>query len=339
MATIGELGEFGLIEKLVARLGEPRPDTVIGAGPDDTAVLRLPNRRLQLATIDTQVEGVHFRRGGASAHDVGRKLAAVNLSDIAAMGGSPTHALATLSAPADLDAEWALDLVSGVAEELSRWGADLVGGNIARHEGLVIDLALLGEVEPDHLLLRSGARPGDVVMVTGGLGGAAAGLALLDAPTAGTVSSVVEAAHRGEVRSRLRTPEPRLAVGAIIRNMGATACLDISDGLASDVGHLCNQSGIGVRIRAASLPISAATRAVAAALGSDAVTWAVSGGEDYELLFTVRADCADELAATVWRDTGVPVTAIGWANEGPERVLVQPDDSEGPLAGGWRHFG
>jgi len=337
-ATIGALGEFPLIDRIVARLGPPRATTVVGAGPDDTAVLRLPGGRLQLATIDSQVAGVHFVPDRTRPEDIGRKAAAVNLSDIAAMGGRPTHALAALAAPPDLAADFALRLVDGLAAELARWGADLVGGNLTRHDALVLDVALLGEVEPEGLLLRSGARPGDKVLVTGDLGGAAAGLALLMAEgDAGNERLHPEA--RAAVLARQRTPEPRLTVAPLLGPVGVTAAIDISDGLAADAGHLCDRSGVGVRIDAVRLPIAASTRAVAAALRRDPLAWAVEGGEDYELLFTVPPERANALAAGFGLETGVPITVIGTITADPARVLVLPGGAERPLAGGWRHFG
>jgi thiamine-monophosphate kinase len=345
MSTIGEVGEFGLIERLVGRLGPGRADTVIGAGHDDAAVLRRPDGRLQLATIDTQVAGVHFRlapvdtpaRARDRARRVGRRTAAINLSDIAAMGGVPTHALATLVAPPDLAAEWALAVIDGLAGELARWGADLVGGNLARGDGVVLDLALLGEVAQEQLLLRSGARPGDVLLVTGDLGGAAAGLAL--ETDDGGADARPAAGHREAVLARLHAPEPRLSVAPLLAPLGATAAIDVSDGLAGDAAHLCARSGAGANVDAGRLPIADSTRAVAAALACDPAAWAIGGGEDYELLFTAPAPCAEALIEEVRRATGIPVTAIGTITEEPGCRLVLPDGAVVPLSGGWRHFG
>jgi thiamine-monophosphate kinase len=334
--SIGDVGEFGLIDRITVRLGAGRGDTVVGAGLDDAAVLRLPDGRLQLATMDTLVAGVHFTWERFGARDVGRKAAAINLSDIAAMGGTPTHALATLAAPPDLAADVALDLVDGLVTELARWGADLVGGNLTRHDRVVLDVALLGEVDPERLLLRSGARPGDVVLVTGDLGGAAAGLALM---AGGPESAAIGSAQSQTALDRQRAPEPRLTVAPLLRPLGATAAIDVSDGLAADLGHLCERSGVGVRLEAARLPVSDATRAVADALGLRALDLALGGGEDYELLFTADPARVDALVNTVVRATGTPVAVIGTVTAARERVVVLQDGSAEPLAGGWRHFG
>ncbi len=335
-ATVGQVGEFPLIDRIVTRLGPSRADTVVGAGSDDTAVLRLPDGRLQLATIDTQVAGVHFLSDHFAPEDIGRKAAGVNLSDIAAMGGTPTHALAALAAPENLAVEFVLRLVDGLAGELQRWGVDLVGGNLARHDGLVLDLALLGEVDEDRLLLRSGAKPGDAVLVTGHLGASAAGCALL--VTEQDVTHVPPE-HRQAVLARHRWPEPRLEVAPLLGPAGATAAIDVSDGLAADAGHLCARSGVGMRVEAVALPIAPATRVVAEALGIDVLTLALTGGEDYELVFTVPALLAESLADHIQGETGVPVTRIGTVTAEGTRALVGPAGVERPLSGGWRHYG
>jgi thiamine-monophosphate kinase len=348
--TIGDLGEFPLIERITARLGPAHPDTVVGAGPDDTAVLRLPNGRYQLATIDSLVAGIHFTLERFQPEDIGRKAAAINLSDIAAMGGRPTHAMASMAAPRDLPAMAALGIVDGLVGELARWGADLVGGNLTRHTGVVLDVAVLGEVSHEQLLLRRSARPGDAVMVTGLLGGAAAGLALLQhgdplAPAFGGL----DPADRFMVIARQLTPEPRLAVapllgplgahGRALAEAGAHAAIDVSDGLAADAGHICAQSRVGMRIEAARLPIDPAAARVGEAMGLDVFAWALAGGEDYELLFTADPLRADALARAVTNATGISVTAIGVVTADPARTLVLADGRSVPLAGGWRHFG
>lgn len=336
--TVGDLGEFTLIDRIVARLGPQRADTVVGAGPDDTAVLRLPGGRLQLATIDSQVAGVHFVPGRTPPAWIGHKAAAINLSDIAAMGGSPTHALAVLAAPPETPAGDALAIVDGIAAELARWGADLVGGNLTRGPAVTVDLALLGEVDPAGLLLRSGARPGDAVLVTGDLGAAAAGLAVLLAEIEGRVLTVTTA-DRDAVVQRQQRPSPRLEVAPLLGRAGATAAIDISDGLAADAGHIARQSGVGLRIDAERLPVAEATRRAAAALGADPLHWAGGGGEDYELFFTARPEAAADLVARVADATGVAVTRIGVVTAETRTVLRLPDGSERLLAGGWRHFG
>lgn len=335
--TIADLGEFGLIDRLLAVLPPARGDTIVGAGDDDTAVLRLPGGRLQLATLDTLVAGVHFRADAISPGDLGRRLAAVNLSDIAAMGGRPTHALAGLVAPTDLAADYAVAIVRGLASALREHGADLVGGNVARGEGLVLDLALLGEVDEERLLLRSGARPGDRVLVTGALGGAAAARALSDRPDGTPVPDVdpllLEAARR-----RLRAPEARLNVAGRLGPLGATAAIDVSDGLAADLGHVCDRSGVGMELHAAAVPVDPAALAIGEAIGADARAWALGGGEDYELVVTAPEPAVPGLRRSA-EESGVPLTAIGRIRSDGARFVAWPDGSRSELEGGWRHFG
>ncbi len=333
---ISDVGEFDLIARIVERLGPGRSDTVVGAGLDDTAVMRRDDGLLQLFTIDSQVSGVHFTLDGFAPEDVGRKLAASNLSDVAAMGGSPTHAVAALCAPADLGVDFVMRMMDGLVSELSRWGAELVGGNLARSDRLVVDLALLGQVEEKQLLLRSGAQPGDAVLVTGHVGAAAAGMALM---TAEHDPSGLPPEHRQDVLARQRWPEPRLEIGALLGERGGTAAIDVSDGLAADLGHICDASGVGVRIEASRLPISPATRAIAEALDLDLNSLALEGGEDYELVFTARPESIDELRRAIASVSRVPISTIGSVTAKPERVLTRESGAEQPLGGGWQHFG
>lgn len=332
---VGDLGEFPLIDRLAGRLGGYGEDVVVGIG-DDVAVLRISDDRYLLATCDVQVAGVHFLPGVATPYQIGRKAAAINLSDIAAMGGTPRHFLVSLILPKDTEVVFADGLYDGLVEECRRYGVDVVGGNIARDDRVVIDLFLLGEVTPERLLLRSGARPGDQVLVTGRLGDSGAGLRLLLDPELS-----VPASHREMLVARHLTPTPRLPESAVIARLGtATAMIDLSDGLSSDIGHICDRSGVGVRLWAGRLPMSPAARRVAQLTDRPPWRLALEGGEDYELCFTAPPEAVDELVAAVERETGTPVTAVGEtlpAEEG--RRLVLPDNQEVPLAPrGWKHF-
>lgn len=332
---VRDLGEFGLIDRIARSLPPPGPGIVVGIG-DDVAVLRSSDRYL-LATCDIQVEGVHFLREKITPYQLGRKAVAINVSDIAAMGGVPRYLLVSLVLPKETEVEFVDGLYEGLREECGRWSAEIVGGNMAHSPGgVIVDLFLLGEVEPERLLRRSGARVGDRVLVTGTLGDSAAGLALLLRPEA-TAPDI----HREFVLRRHLTPAPRLWEGRAIARSGlATAAIDVSDGLASDIGHICETSGVGVRLWADAIPVSDAARAIAAAVGADLLEWALFGGEDYELLFTAPADRAEDLAHWVREETGTPVSIIGEvvpADQG--MTLVQADGSALPLRkGGWDHF-
>jgi thiamine-monophosphate kinase len=238
--------------------------------------------------------------------------------------------------PPETKVEYVDDLYRGMEEEASRYKVSIVGGNTARSPLLIVDLFLIGEIEPDFLLLRSGAREGDLVLVTGQLGDSAAGLALLL-----DRSLEVKEEHKRSVLKAHLTPIPRIEEGRAIAKSGvATAMIDISDGLASDIAHICESSGVGVRIWAEEIPISEATREVAKAAGKDPLDLALFGGEDYELLFTAPPERAEDVALFVRRETGMPVTAIGEvlpADEG--RTLLKGDGKTVFLeSGGWDHF-
>jgi len=332
---VGELGEFSLIERLAGRLGGYGADVVVGVG-DDVAVLRVTDDRYLLATCDAQVAGVHFLPDVVTPYQIGRKAAAINLSDIASMGGTPRHFLISLILPEDTEVAFIDAVYDGLVEESQRYGVDIVGGNVARSDRVVIDLCLLGEVMPDRLLLRSGARPGDQVLVTGRLGDSAAGLSLLLDPDLS-----VPVADGEMLVARHVTPTPRLPESAVVAGLGtATAMIDLSDGLSSDIGHICDQSRVGVRLWAERLPMSPAARRVAELAGSEPWRLALEGGEDYELCFTAPPGAVEELAAAVSQETGTPVTVVGEvlpADEG--RWLVLEDGQQVRLeAAGWDHF-
>jgi thiamine-monophosphate kinase len=324
-----------LIERLTARLGPLRPDVVIGAG-DDVAVIEIEPGRLQLATCDVQVAGEHFLPGRCDPRRLGRKVAAINLSDIAAAGGWPTHFLCSLVLPPETEVEFLDSLYDGLVEEATKWQADLVGGNISRGKQMVIELTLLGEAAKSDLLRRDGARAGEQVAVTGRLGSAAAGLALSRRPESRVTPTV-----GNEVLAAFETPTPRLAESRVLVETGGVgATIDVSDGLAADLGHLYRASGVGVHIEAAKLPVARATREVARSQGVDPLGWVLGGGEDYELLFTAPPARMEVLIESVVSQTGTPVTVIGEVvSEDLGRELVLPDGTRRPLeASGWRHF-
>ncbi len=336
---IRDLGEFGLIDRISRRLPPPGEGVVVGIG-DDVAVLRLgrdDTRSLLLATCDIQVEDVHFLRSRITPQQLGRKVVAINVSDIAAMGGLPRYLLVSLVLPKETEVAFVDGLYEGMQEECARWGVTIVGGNMAHSPaGIVVDVFLLGEVEPGFLLQRSGARVGDRVLVTGTLGDSAAGLTLILHPETECAPE-----HRRELLERHLVPAPRLPEGRTIARSGlATAMIDVSDGLASDIGHICEMSQVGVEIYAEALPISEAALALARSVGKDPREWALFGGEDYELLFTAPPDRAEELVLRVQEETGTRVSVVGEivpAEKG--RHLVRADGTHVPLqAGGWDHF-
>ena len=334
---VSQLGEFGLIARIAEVVGQASDDVVVGIG-DDAAVVRTRDNKYLIATCDIQVEGVHFLREKITPHQLGRKAVAINVSDIASMGGLPKQLWVSLVLPQDTAVEYVDALYEGMMEETGHCGADIVGGNIARSpSGLVVDTFLLGEVEPEYLLLRSGAKVGDLVLVTGHVGDSAAGLALVLNPEANC-----ERKHADRVLQAHLTPVPRLEEGRVIAESGiATAMIDVSDGTLADLGHICERSEVGARIWAEHLPLSDAARAVAEAVGKDPLEWALSGGEDYELLFTAPAGRAEELATLVHEETGTPVSVIGKIVPAKEGIKAVQESGEllSLKHGGWDHFG
>jgi len=336
LMKISALGEFPLIDRVTQRLPPYRKDVRVGVG-DDVAVLRLDDQTYQLATCDIQVEGAHFSRHSTTPYQLGRKAAAINLSDIAAKGGTPQHFLVSLALPPDTEVSWVDALYDGLREEASRYDADIVGGNMSQTDGpIVVDVFLLGQVRQEEVLLRSGARVGDLVLVTGWLGESAAGLALVLEPDLG-----VEREEAEQLLAAHFTPTPRVGEGrAIASRRRARAMIDLSDGLSSDIGHICARSSVGVRLWAKRLPVSAATRGVAELTGRLDWALALQGGEDYELCFTAPPEAERELAAAVKEATGTKVTCIGEVlSEEAGRWVQLPDGREIPLKReGWDHF-
>jgi thiamine-monophosphate kinase len=259
------VGEFGLIAAVTARL--PLTAAVLLGPGDDAAVVAAPDGRV-VATTDVLVEGVHFRRDWSSGYDVGRKAAAANLADVAAMGGVGTALLVGLAAPADLPLQWALDLADGLRDECVLVGAAVVGGDTVRSDQIVVSVTALGSV--DRWVTRSGARAGDLVVLAGRLGRSAAGLRLLQQGI--TQGPLVEAHRR---------PEPPYAAGPLLAAAGATSMCDVSDGLVSDVGHLATASQVAIDLDGAAL------RDVDVTLDD-----VLHGGEDHALVATVPAPVA-----------------------------------------------
>jgi thiamine-monophosphate kinase len=231
-ATARDVGEFGLIARVIDRL-TGSPAVLLGPG-DDAAVVATPDGRV-VATTDVLVEGVHFRRDWSSAYDVGRKAAAANLADVAAMGARGTALLVGLAAPADLPLQWSLDLTDGLRDEAAVVGASVVGGDVVRSDTLVISVTALGDLEGRAPVTRSGAQAGDVVVLAGQLGRSAAGLGLLR-----------DGEQEGELVDAHRRPAPPYDMGPVLAVAGATAMCDVSDGLVADLGHIARSSGVHI---------------------------------------------------------------------------------------------
>jgi thiamine-monophosphate kinase len=326
--SVAELGEWGVIAALAARL-PAGPLTSVGIG-DDAAVVGAPSGSV-VAAVDLLLEGRHFLRSWSSAYDVGVKAAARSLADIAAMGAVPTALLVGLAAPGTLPASWALELADGLAFEAGRAGAGVVGGDTARADSVLLSVTALGDLAGRPPVRRSGASPGDVVAVAGPLGYSAAGYALLTAGVTGLPE--LAAAHR--------RPAPPYAAGPEAALLGATAMIDVSDGLLADAGHVADASGVLVALESPRLalggPLAAAAALVPGAGASSSRTeaagspaslalhWALTGGEDHSLVATFPPAAA---LPPRWR-------VIGSVRSG-QGVTVDGTPCAGPA--GWEHF-
>lgn len=338
--SLRRLGERGLIRRIRRRGVAARdPGVEVGIG-DDTAVLAVPAGHRLLATTDLVIEDVHFRRASASPGDIGWKALAVNLSDIAAMGGSPRWALVALAVPADTDVDAVDAFYAGMEDAAAPHGVIVVGGDTsASPAGWIVNVTLLG-VHPGAPRLRSQARAGDAVAVTGTLGASAAGLFAIEmgidhARARGVAPGRLAEITRAHLRPRARVAEGRWLGQAA----GVHAMMDCSDGLAADLGHICRESGTGARVRLDRVPVAHAAIETGHALGQDARQWAVGGGEDYELLVTCDAEAADRLTAGLADATGTSLTVIGRI-EGPsgEVVFVDADGTPASMQPGYEHF-
>lgn len=335
--------EFELIARLTRSLPS-RPDIRQGVG-DDCAVLDVGGDMLLLATCDSQVEGVHFTFANSDPVDIGRKALAINISDIAAMGGEPRYALVSLILPArkSLRLEVLDGIYSGLRQEAEQFDVAIVGGNVAgtgeqENAPMVIDITLLGTVEHGHALLRSGAQVGDTLFVTGSPGDSAAGLFTLIHP-----DLPYEPQPRDSLRTIHRVPRPRVREGRILSQFVpqiVTAMLDISDGLSGDLRHICERSKVGASIKVAQLPQSFALRSIASLAGHDPLDWILNGGEDYELLFSVSPGHEGTVMSAVQAATGTAVTAIGTICPPEEGMrLVWPDGrAEVLVPKSWDHL-
>ncbi|MGE0028618.1 MAG: thiamine-phosphate kinase [Thermoleophilia bacterium] len=321
------MSELAIIERITAR-NPVRAGTLLGIG-DDAAVLDLRGRAV--VTHDMLVDGVHFRRATTGLRDLGWKALAVNLSDLAAMGAEPVAALVGLGLPAGALADGDIDdLYAGMDDLAAPLGVTVAGGDVTSSPVLVLGVTAVGRVVPGvEPVRRAGARRGDLLCVTGTLGAAAAGLRLLDEPA---LLPALQA--RGALVAAQRRPRPRLAAGRQLAHGGASAMMDLSDGLVLDARRLAAASGLRARIDLADLPVADGVAEVAAAAGIDAADLAAAGGEDYELLAALPPAAVDACRAAL----DVPLTVIGRLEAGSGVVLRAPDGAPWePGAGGWVH--
>ncbi|MGD0116339.1 MAG: thiamine-phosphate kinase [Dehalococcoidia bacterium] len=337
---VSELGEFGLIERIREELGAqqtaskalgPRSKLLIGIGDD--AALWQSNATAHLATTDTLVAGVHFPREVSGWEDLGWKAMTANISDIAAMGGTPEYALVTLALPADFLVEDVLTLYRGMSAAANEYGVLIAGGDVVRAAEAMISVALTGRASESQrgeplTLRRDEAKAGDLVAVSGSLGNAAGGLRLIleRVPCSPEASAYLR-------RAQLR-PRPHVELGQALLRAGVRCAIDISDGLAQDLRHVCEASAVGAVVRVKDIPVS---EHLARTFPGEALAMAVGGGEDYELLFTGAAAVVDRVRSRF----ATPITVIGSLVEDAERRVRFFDEGGQEVSfasGGWDHF-
>ncbi|HEX4305036.1 MAG TPA: thiamine-phosphate kinase [Solirubrobacterales bacterium] len=334
------MGEFELLALLRERLPAAGPRVRLGSGDD--AAVTVPGGAVA-TSVDALVEGVHFRRETASPRQIGRKALSTALSDLAAMGAAAGEAYVWLGAPEGMDEAELLEVGEGLAAVASETGTTIAGGDLTRAPVLGLAVTVTGHAErPEDLVTRGGARPGDTLVVTGELGGATAGLALIEDPALAAAAFGAAEPVDGELRERrsgerldlatadaLRRrqldPTPRLAAGQALAAAGATAMIDVSDGLAGDAGHLATASSAFLLINAEAIPIAPGVVAVAAAIDGDPLELAAAGGEDYELLATLPPEAVAP-ARKALAALNLPLTAVGKveaATDGPPRAELR----------------
>lgn len=334
-----ELGEFGLIARWGSRLHFRSPNVKIGIG-DDCAVYECAGDKYQVVTADALLEKVHFNLATISAEQLGRKALSVNISDVAAMGGIPVLALISLGIPRKLTVKFLDAFYDGLDQVSRKYGVELAGGDtVASPELFYINVTVLGEARKDRLFTRRGARPGDKILVTGSLGDSALGLKLLRSPRRHWSAT---GRDKKAVIEKHLDPEPRMAESRMLAGSDAeiTSMIDISDGLVQDLGHICAASGVGADLYAGALPQSAALKRICGRNRLDCMEFVLSGGEDYELLFTTTPEDVKKITERSQK-AEAPMTVIGEIVPEPGKLsLVAENGRREPIRRprGYDHF-
>lgn len=328
--TLKDIGEFGLIKKIRTWNAVSRPEVVRSIG-DDVAVIDIGTKAL-LITTDILIEDIHFERSWIAPYDLGKKALAVNLSDLAAMGGTPKYFLVSIGLPKTLPLSFISLLYRGLKEEAKRFQVDLIGGDTSRSPKIIINICLIGEGRMGNLLFRNGARVGDDLYVSGTLGDAALGLKILQ-------DKRLTKKPNGLIAKHL-SPIPRIELGqALARDHVASSMIDISDGLLHDISHILEESRVGARIWEDSIPLSDLYRRWIGRYSKAPYRIALSGGEDYELLFTASPKKRTKISS-ISRSLNIPITCVGqilYEKEGVQ--LIGRDSKEIPLNRlGFDHF-
>lgn len=328
---VGGLGEEALLKELRRLFAAAGSRVPVGIG-DDAAVLDCLTGKQAVWSTDLLVENVHFKKQWQTPRQLGRKCLAVNLSDIAAMGAAPSFALLSIACPPDTEVDYILELAQGVADMAISEGVAVVGGDTtASTGGIIVSVSVGGYVESGAALLRSGAAVGDSILVTGNLGSAAGGMRLIRDGEAGAYP---------ELTAAFLEPAPRLKAGLAAVEVGATSMTDISDGLASDLRHICEESSVGAVVETGALPSSHELVDAAVRFGWDREAMMLSGGEDYELLFTLPGNIAEQVKQVIAHASGQPATIIGEIMPREYGVQLIGRDGSGREmpAHGYEHF-
>ena len=328
---LSDIGEFGVISSIRSDLKGFQKEVIVGIG-DDTAAIEVSGENLLLFTSDTLVEDIHFKWDYASPFQVGWKALVVNISDIAAVGGNPTHCLVSLALPADTDRIVVREVYQGLKKAASRYRVGIVGGDTVRAPSFIITVSLLGEVKRKNIVLRSGAKPGDLIYVTGQLGSSGAGLTCLKRS-----NWKVKPKIRQFLIKRHLMPSPRLVEGQkIAKSQIATSMIDLSDGLGSDLHRMAEESEVGAILWEDELPIALATEQLAKVMGKSSLEWVLYGGEDYELLFTVPPAKRKEVEHTL----GFPHALIGEIVDRDQGICLKNRKGNRTKVkdGGYNHF-
>jgi len=335
---IKEIGEFKLIEKMNRHI-ETDERVFLGIG-DDCAVTKFDSNSLLITTTDILIEGVHFQLDQISPQQLALKSLAVNLSDIASMGAVPLYALVSLGIPSYITVEFIDDFYKGLSEYSRKYNVSIIGGDTALSKsGLIINIVLLGEQFQDLIITRGGAQVGDSIFVTGTLGDSFAGLKVFDIKKKDKISPRLEKSADFVIK-RHSFPSPRIEEGKFLaENQLASSMIDLSDGIASDIKRISEQSKVGARILTESIPISKEMKELVNSFGEDPLEFALYGGEDYELLFTVRKQDLERLT-TLKESLNTPISHIGEIVKLEEGInLVQKDNTLFPLdRTGYEHF-
>ncbi len=331
-----EMSEDDLLAAIRRILSGGGPGLHLGPG-DDAALVDLGGR-LGVLTMDMLVEGVHFERSTISPRDLGYKAIAVNVSDVAAMGGSPRYALVGLALPRGIEAAWVVDAFGGMREAADEYALALAGGDLSAAESVVVSVAVTGEVARNGAVTWSGAQAGDRILVTGALGASAGGLRLAREQGESSREALTSGWGRALLATHFR-PVARVGEGQTLAARGATAMIDISDGLAIDLTRLCRESGVAAVLRLADVPVAEGLEELSRVTEADPLDLALHGGEDYELLVTLPPAAVEDARRSLEERFGTPLTEIGEITEGEGVTAVDAAGVETPLvARGWDHF-